>query len=102
LHKGVELKPDHAEDHFRLGFALMQQSPLSDKKEVIKPLREAVRLNPDRRRAIHFLSLTLINAKDFAVAQQLRDQLKEKHPNGAEQLGLLLRLNEPQAHRRRR
>lgn len=37
MHKAIELKPDHAEDHFRLGFALMQQSTLSDKKEVIKP-----------------------------------------------------------------
>lgn len=102
LRKAIELKPDHAEAHFQLGFALMQQSLLSNKKEVIKHLREAVRLNPDHWKAIHFLSLALIDAQDFNGARQLRDEVKEKHPNAGEHLDLLLRLNEPQAHRRRR
>jgi tetratricopeptide (TPR) repeat protein len=100
LKKAVDLNPDHAEAHYQLGFALLQQ--YLKYEEAIKYLKKAVELNPKHAMATHFLGCALaVRARDFDGARELQERIKDINPQEAEHIALLISLNEPYQRGRR-
>jgi Tfp pilus assembly protein PilF len=95
LRKALELQPEHPEAHFQLAISLYQRWYLKDQTETIEHFKRAFELNPKHPMALHFLSSTLVRARNYNGARLLLEEIRESHPVDAEHLSLLLKLNDP-------
>jgi len=92
LRQALEIIPDQTQAHYELGFALMQQHR---HKEAVKHFRAAVNSNAQNIMAHHFLGYSLVvYLHDLVAARKLLKELKPLHPQQADELDHLIRLND--------
>jgi len=75
--EAVRLKPDYAEAHFGLGFAIQEQEEYQQFAE--KEYREAIRLKPNYPEAHYMLGCLLVVERKYDVAvQEYREAIRLK------------------------
>jgi excisionase family DNA binding protein len=100
--KAIELSPDHAESHYQLGYALLQQHTDEKQRNAVGVLQRAIDLDPRHAMAHYFLVELLIKGSDFYYARKVYEGLRGIDGKEAESLLKKIEFGEQQFLQRRR
>ncbi len=88
--KAVQLKPDYKEAQFQLGLVCLK---LNKHKEAIKAFKETIHLEDEHKQAHYQLGFAYAMIKDMESARREYRFLKERDPELAETLNMLIKSN---------